>query len=93
MTYGTDAALRVRTLSLAAQNESTDSPTEVLQPFIDRGLVTLLPWPGKARQRQQIEDCFQRSVDVLKPPPRSCATKANDGDIGREGAFSSSSQF
>jgi len=41
-------------------NESTDSPAEVLQPFIDRGLVTLTSWPGKARQRQQIDDCFHR---------------------------------
>ena len=28
-------------------NESTDLPLEILQPYIDRGLITYIPWPPK----------------------------------------------
>jgi hypothetical protein len=47
-------------------NESSDGTTALLQPFIDRGLVTLVPWPGRARQRQQIDACFQRESGLAR---------------------------
>jgi hypothetical protein len=45
-------------------NDSTDSPREVLQPFIDRGLVTLFDWPsrdGLISQAAELKDCFNTS--------------------------------
>jgi hypothetical protein len=43
-----------------ADNDSTDEPLSALQPLIDRGLVTYIPWPGlkSAAQSKQLKDCF-----------------------------------
>ena len=43
-----------------ADNDSTDEPLSALQPLIDRGIVTYIPWPGlkSAAQSKQLKDCF-----------------------------------
>ncbi len=41
-------------------NFSTDDYQSVLQPWIDRGLVTLYDWPMKAGQMQAYADCLER---------------------------------
>ena len=51
-----------------ADNDSTDSPLTELQPLIDRGIVTYIPWPGEkgAAQGRQLGDCFhaKRAAEV-----------------------------
>lgn len=39
-------------------NDSKDKTRVVLRPLIRRGLVTILPWPGGARQGEQLNHCF-----------------------------------
>ncbi|MEO2036109.1 MAG: glycosyltransferase family 92 protein [Planctomycetaceae bacterium] len=44
-------------------NESSDNPERVLQPFISAGLVTLVPWPVPFHQKaphQAYADCLDR---------------------------------
>ena len=47
-------------------NESDDAPAEVLAPFVARGLVTLIDWPGAAPQGKQLGHCFNRSRTDVK---------------------------
>jgi hypothetical protein len=41
-------------------NHSTDEFREVLEPWLQRGLVTLTDWPGKGAQVSAYGDCIQR---------------------------------
>lgn len=41
-------------------NESTDNIREVLQPYIDSGLVEYRYWSGKKQQLAVYDDCFDR---------------------------------
>jgi Domain of unknown function. len=41
-------------------NESTDNTKEVLQPYIDSGLVEFIDTPGKNMQRPVYADCLKR---------------------------------
>ena len=41
-------------------NESTDNFKEVLQPYIDAGVVTYIFWPGKAMQQPAYNDAVQK---------------------------------
>jgi hypothetical protein len=45
-------------------NDSTDNTREALQPFIQRGVVTYIPWPGEkgVAQHTQLAHCFNASV-------------------------------
>jgi|GEM_PF-1688834 len=40
-------------------NQDDDKQKEVLQPYIDAGLVTHIPYPGKARQYEAYNDAIQ----------------------------------
>ncbi len=40
-------------------NESPDNQREVLQPYIDAGIVTYIFYPGKARQYEAYNDAFK----------------------------------
>jgi len=45
-------------------NSSEDEPRPVLEPFINTGLVTLIPWPTlfhKGAQKQAYADCLERT--------------------------------
>ena len=41
-------------------NESTDGTREVLQPYIDSGIVEYHFFPGRKRQLAAYDDCFER---------------------------------
>lgn len=41
-------------------NESTDCTKEVLDPYIESGLVEYNYWPGKKQQLATYDDCFER---------------------------------
>ncbi|MCH5246746.1 MAG: glycosyltransferase family 92 protein [Muribaculaceae bacterium] len=41
-------------------NESTDNTKDVLQPYIDSGLVDYVYWPGSRQQLAVYDDCFNR---------------------------------
>ena len=41
-------------------NESTDCTKEVLQPYIESGLVEYNYWPGQKQQLATYDDCFER---------------------------------
>ena len=41
-------------------NESTDSTREVLQPYIDAGIVEYIDWPGYRMQLAAYDDCIER---------------------------------
>lgn len=41
-------------------NESTDSTREVLQPYIDAGVVEYIDWPGYRMQLAAYDDCIER---------------------------------
>lgn len=41
-------------------NDSTPEFKKILQPYIDAGVVTYTPYPGKARQFEAYNDAFQR---------------------------------
>ncbi len=41
-------------------NNSSDGYEEVLQPYIDREIVTLIKWPEKHAQVKAYEDCIRR---------------------------------
>ena len=41
-------------------NESTDGTREVLQPYIERGVVDYRYWPGYRRQLAAYDDCMDR---------------------------------
>lgn len=41
-------------------NESTDYTKEVLQPYIESGLVEYVFWPGKKMQLPAYDDCFEK---------------------------------
>lgn len=41
-------------------NESTDNTREVLQPYIDRGIVVYKYWPGHRQQIAAYDDCIER---------------------------------
>ena len=41
-------------------NESTDNTKQVLQPYIDSGLVEYRFFPGRKRQLAAYDDCFER---------------------------------
>jgi len=47
-------------------NESDDSPSDVLAPLAARGLLTLIDWPGAAPQGKQLAHCFNRSRTDVK---------------------------
>lgn len=40
-------------------NNSTDNYVEILQPYIDSGIVTLIDWPKKQSQMEAYYDCYQ----------------------------------
>lgn len=40
-------------------NQSADNYREVLQPYIDEGLVDLIDWPGRYAQLSAYEDCYK----------------------------------
>jgi hypothetical protein len=42
-------------------NESDDDFLSVLRPWIDRGMVTLVDWPGQAVQMSAYNDCLRRA--------------------------------
>ena len=41
-------------------NESTDCTKEVLQPYIESGLVEYVFWPGRKMQLPAYDDCFEK---------------------------------
>lgn len=41
-------------------NESTDGTKEILQPYVDAGIVEYTFWPGKKMQLPAYDDCFER---------------------------------
>ena len=41
-------------------NESTDCTKEVLEPYIESGLVEYRYWPGQKQQLATYDDCFER---------------------------------
>ena len=41
-------------------NESSDNFREVLAPYIDQGLVTLIDYPGRSVQPSAAKDCWER---------------------------------
>ena len=47
-------------------NESEDCPEEVLQPFIESGLVEYVKWPGKAQQVIAYSDAITRYRERTK---------------------------
>lgn len=44
-------------------NESEDKPENVLQPYIDRGIVSLKPWAGKHAQMSAYKDFYDSYRD------------------------------
>ena len=42
-------------------NDSSDNCAEVLKPYVDTGLVTLIDWPGKMMQTPAYDDALERS--------------------------------
>jgi len=44
-------------------NNSTDGYESVLSPYIERGIVNLIPWPRQAAQVAAYEDCIRRFKD------------------------------
>lgn len=41
-------------------NESTDGTKDILQPYIDKGVVEYIDWPGYRMQLAAYDDCFKR---------------------------------
>ncbi len=41
-------------------NNSEDAYLDVLQPYIERGTVTLIDWPYQQKQIEAYQDCFER---------------------------------
>lgn len=41
-------------------NESTDNTKEILRPYIEKGVVEYIPFPGYRRQLAAYDDCFRR---------------------------------
>jgi Glycosyltransferase family 92 len=47
-------------------NESSDDPLSVLCPWIEKGLVTLVAWPGRARQRHAYMHCIRHNWSATR---------------------------
>ena len=41
-------------------NESTDGTSDILAPYIERGIVEYVSWPGYRRQLAAYDDCLER---------------------------------
>ncbi|MCM1141994.1 MAG: glycosyltransferase family 92 protein [Muribaculum sp.] len=46
-------------------NNSTDNYKEILQPYVDKGIVTLTEWPEPHGQLSAYADCYQRRKDEV----------------------------
>lgn len=47
-------------------NESTDNTTEILKPYIERGIVDYTYFPGRAKQRPAYYDAIERHADATR---------------------------
>ncbi len=47
-------------------NESTDNTTEILKPYIEKGIVDYTYWPGKAQQQIAYTDGFNKHANDTK---------------------------
>lgn len=47
-------------------NESTDNTTEILKPYIEKGIVDYIYWPGKAQQQPAYTDGFNKHANDTK---------------------------
>jgi len=47
-------------------NDSTDNTTEILKPYIKRGIVDYTFWPGKAQQQNAYTDCLNKHANDTK---------------------------
>lgn len=47
-------------------NESTDNTTEILKPYIEKGIVDYTYWPGKAQQQIAYTDGFNKIANQTK---------------------------
>lgn len=47
-------------------NESTDDTTEILKPYIEKGIVDYTYWPGKAQQQIAYTDGFNKIANQTK---------------------------
>lgn len=47
-------------------NESTDNTTEILKPYIKKGIVDYTYWPGKAQQMIVYDDCLGKHAKDTK---------------------------
>lgn len=42
-------------------NESTDDTKDILEPYVQRGIVEYIEWPGYRRQLAAYDDCIERN--------------------------------
>ncbi len=47
-------------------NDSDDNYIQILQPYIDSGLVTLIDWPGTQQQMPAYHDCIAKFAEETK---------------------------
>ena len=47
-------------------NESTDNTKEILKPYIDKGIVDYIYWPGKSQQQPAYTDSFNKHAEETK---------------------------
>ena len=47
-------------------NESTDDTKEILKPYIDKGIVDYIYWPGKSQQQPAYTDTFNKHANDTK---------------------------
>jgi len=47
-------------------NESTDNTTKILKPYIERGIVDYIYWPGKSQQQFAYTDSFNKHANETK---------------------------
>ena len=47
-------------------NESTDDTTKILEPYIKKGIVDYIYWPGKAQQQPAYTDSFNKHANETK---------------------------
>ena len=47
-------------------NESSDNTTEILKPYIERGIVDYIYWPGKSQQQPAYTDSLNKHANETK---------------------------
>lgn len=66
-------------------NDSTDDHGPVVRPFVERGVVEVIGWPGYFQQTAIYDDCFARARERLgggAGSPSSMMTSSSSTNAG-----------